>query len=79
MKTMSAVKGALIAGVAMGTMPMAAWAQSAAAAEEEAAPAEEMVVVGQRQPKLPIGSLQRRAAAAQHVDLRHACGGQRLE
>ncbi|MBB4611958.1 TonB-dependent siderophore receptor [Novosphingobium taihuense] len=49
MKTMSAVKGALIAGVAMGTMPMAALAQSAAAVEEEAAPAEEMVVVGQRQ------------------------------
>ncbi|NLR39753.1 TonB-dependent siderophore receptor [Novosphingobium sp. ERW19] len=49
MKKMSAVKGALIAGVAMGAMPITAWAQSAAPAEEEAAPADEMVVVGQRQ------------------------------
>lgn len=49
MKKMSAVKGALIAGVAMGAMPITAWAQSAASAEEEAAPADEMVVVGQRQ------------------------------
>lgn len=49
MKKMSAVKGALIAGVAMGAMPITAWAQSAAPAEEEAAPAEEMVVIGQRQ------------------------------
>lgn len=49
MKKMSAVKGALIAGVAMGVMPMTAWAQTAPAAEEEAAPADEMVVIGQRQ------------------------------
>lgn len=49
MKKMSAVKAMLVASVAVGTMPMAARAQSIPAAEEEAAPAEEMVVVGQRQ------------------------------
>ncbi|HQS68272.1 MAG: TonB-dependent siderophore receptor [Novosphingobium sp. 28-62-57] len=46
---MSAMKAALAIGVAMGTMPMAALAQSAAADGDEAQTAEEMVVVGQRQ------------------------------
>ena len=49
MKTMSAVKGALYFGVAMGAMPMVAQAQNAPAAEEQAEPVEEMVVIGQRQ------------------------------
>lgn len=47
MKKMSAVKVALFFSVAMGAMPQMAQAQSAAA--DEAAPAEEMVVIGQRQ------------------------------
>lgn len=46
MKKMSAVKAALFFSVAMGAMPQMAQAQSAAA---EAEPAEEMVVIGQRQ------------------------------
>ncbi len=49
MKKMSALKGALIASVAMGAMPITAWAQSQPSAEEASAPAEEMVVIGQRQ------------------------------
>lgn len=49
MKRMSAIRGALIASVAMGAMPITAQAQSQAPAEEEAAPADEMVVIGQRQ------------------------------
>ncbi|HQS98368.1 MAG: TonB-dependent siderophore receptor [Novosphingobium sp. 35-62-5] len=49
MMKMSAVKAALAIGVAMGAMPMAAWAQNAPVEGEEAQPLEEMVVIGQRQ------------------------------
>jgi len=49
MMKMSAVKTALAIGVAMGAMPMAAWAQSVPAEGEEAQAVDEMVVVGQRQ------------------------------
>ncbi|NLR72311.1 TonB-dependent siderophore receptor [Novosphingobium sp. ERN07] len=47
MKKMSAVKAALFFSVAMGAMPQMVQAQSTAV--DEAAPAEEMVVIGQRQ------------------------------
>ena len=49
MMKMSSIRAALAIGVATGAMPFAAHAQSAATADEEAKPAEEMVVIGQRQ------------------------------
>lgn len=48
MLKMSAFKSALVASVAMGLMPVTAWAQSVPA-EEEAQAAEGLVVIGQRQ------------------------------
>ena len=48
MLKMSALKAALVAGVAIAVMPSAAWAQ-VAPAEEEAQAAEGLVVIGQRQ------------------------------